>query len=105
MFDKWSGANSIRKVEVKFLATHSFFSSLSSRGGLRFFTHGISAHLDAMGIVHQAVEDAVGEGPISPENRAVAHQRSHISHQKIFCHSVRLILAHSRLVHHGCPKT
>ena len=26
----------VRKVEVKFLATYSFFSSLSSRGGLRF---------------------------------------------------------------------
>jgi hypothetical protein len=25
------------------------------------FPHGVSAHLDAMGVVHQAVEDSVGQ--------------------------------------------
>src|SRR5215470_12090728 len=44
---------------------HSFFSSFSSRGGLRFLAHRLSPHLDRMGIVHQAVEDAVGDRGIA----------------------------------------
>jgi hypothetical protein len=36
-----------------------------STGGLRFFSHGVSAHFDAMGVVNQAIEDAVSDGGIS----------------------------------------
>jgi len=36
---------------------HSFFSSC---GGLRFFRR-IRRHLDAMGIMNQTVEDAIGD--------------------------------------------
>ena len=31
-------------------------------------------------------------------------QRSQSSHQSSFCHSVRLVLAHSRFFHHGSPE-
>jgi hypothetical protein len=30
-----------------------------------FFAHGFSAYLDAVGIVHQAVQDAVGDGGVA----------------------------------------
>ncbi len=35
------------------------------RWRIAFFAHRFSAHLDAMGIVHQAVQDAVGDGGIA----------------------------------------
>ena len=35
------------------------------RRWITFFAHGLSAHFDAVGIVHQAVEDAVGDGGIA----------------------------------------
>jgi DUF2924 family protein len=39
VFGKWSRANPVRKVEVKFLATHSFFSSCSGLRFLRMDSH------------------------------------------------------------------
>ncbi len=39
---------------------HSLFLLLSF-----LFTHGLPAHLDAMCVVHQAVEDSIGQGGIS----------------------------------------
>ena len=35
------------------------------QGWVTVFSHGLSAHLDAMGVVDQAVEDAVGDGGTS----------------------------------------
>ena len=32
---------------------------------IAFLAHGLAAHLDAMGVVHQTVEDAVGDGRIA----------------------------------------
>ena len=37
----------------------------SSGGGLRFLRTALSAHLDAVGVVNQTVEDAVGDGGIA----------------------------------------
>ena len=34
-------------------------------GWVAVFSHGLSAHLDAMGIVDQTIEDAVGDGGIA----------------------------------------
>jgi len=61
--DKWSRPNTVRKVEFKLLQFHSFFSSFS-RGGLRFLRIDSPRISNAMGIVHQAIEDAIGDGRI-----------------------------------------
>ncbi len=62
--DKWSRPNTVRKVEFKLLQLHSFFSSFS-RGGLRFLRIDSPRTSMRMGIVHQAIEDAIGDGRIA----------------------------------------
>jgi hypothetical protein len=60
VFDKWSRANPVRKVGNSSLLLIALVSQ-----GIAFLAHGLAAHLDAVSIVHQAVEDAVGESGIA----------------------------------------
>ena len=43
---------------------------------IMFLAHGVSAHLNAMSVVYQAVEDAVGDGGVYAGPRNVDHSIS-----------------------------
>jgi hypothetical protein len=62
---KWSRANTVRKVEFKLFTTSFLLLGVLLTRGIAFLARRFSPHLDAMGIVHQAIEDAVGDGGIA----------------------------------------
>jgi len=45
--------------------TTSFLLLVVLPRGIAFLAHRLSPHLNAMGIVHQAIEDAIGDGSIA----------------------------------------
>ena len=55
----------MRKVEFKLYTTSFLLLVVLLPRGIAFLAHRLSTHLDAMGIVHQAIEDAVGDGRIA----------------------------------------
>ena len=65
MFYKWSRAKPRPQGRGQIFGNSFLLLIALVPRGIAFLAHGLSAHLDAMGIVHQAVEDAVGESGIA----------------------------------------